>query len=69
MNIKEQQRTVYTCSDGKEFINEQEARDHEFDISCEFPDIHDKKDLREWLLKKRNFVLDYIGTLYDPEPD
>lgn len=70
MSIKRQQKTVFTCSDGAEFTDEQKARDYEFDISCVTGDMNlNRKDLREWLLKNKNFVLDYIGTQYDPVPE
>lgn len=76
MTINSARRIVYTCSDGKEFTEEQKARDHEFNITCTVGSMTlNIKDLREWLVKNRNFVLDYIGTQRDPvdgsdyEPD
>ena len=69
MGIKKQKKTVFTCSDGKEFTDEQQAKDHEFHLNCVVGDkCLNRKDLAEWLLKNRNFVLDYIGTQYDPVP-
>lgn len=67
MGIKKEHKTVYTCSDGREFTNEQEAKDWEFDTTCP-PSMSGLKphELRGWLIKNRNFVLDYIGTQYDP---
>lgn len=70
MGIRRQEKTVFTCSDGKEFTDEQKARDYEFDINC--PPSNSglsAKELRGWLLNNRNFVLDYIGTQYDPVPE
>lgn len=70
MGIKKQHKIVYTCSDGTEFTNEQDARDYEFDTKC--PPSNSglrPKELRHWLTSNRNFVLDYIGTEYDPAPE
>ena len=70
MGIKRQQKTVFTCSDGTEFTDEQKARAYEFDLNCVVGDMNlNRRDLRLWLLRNRNFVLDYIGTQYDPAPD
>lgn len=70
MKLKSEKRTVYYASDDKEFTNYQEALDYEFDISCP-PSTSglNAKELRKWLKANRNFVLDYIGTQYDPEAD
>ncbi len=71
MAIKEQKKTVYTCSDGKEFTSHTDTKDHEFHINCIVGDLtlNNVKDLRVWLLNNKNFILDYIGTQYDPEED
>lgn len=70
MRIKKEHKTVYTCSDGKEFTDEHQAKDWEFLLNCVVGDMAlNRKDLREWLLKNRNIVLDYIGTQYDPEAE
>ena len=75
MAIKKENKTVYTCSDGTCFDDENKAKDHEFDIcrgygySLETPDGDDihPSILRRWLTRNRKRVLDYIGTEYDPE--
>lgn len=70
MKIKQEKKTVYTTSDGREFTNHQEALDYEFDISCPSSSSGlNAKELRTWLKANRNFVLDYIGTQYDPEAE
>ncbi len=70
MGIKEQKKTVYTCSDGREFTSHTDAKDHEFDINYKADFISsDPVALRKWLNAHKNFVLDYIGTQYDPEED
>ena len=67
MRIKESKKTVYTTSDGKEFTNKQAALDYEFDTTCPPSSSGLRpKELRQWLVNNRNFVLDYIGTQYDP---
>lgn len=67
MGIKKQTKTVFTCSDGTEFTDEQKAKDYEFEITCPPGERGIQvSSLRKWLLKNRNFVLDYIGTQYDP---
>jgi len=68
MGIKTSNKTVYTCSDGTEFTDERKAKDHEFDTTC--PPSRSglrAKELREWLLANKNFVLRYIGREFDPE--
>ncbi len=70
MGIKKETKTVYTCSDGKEFTSSSDAKDHEFDITYKADFIAGApKDLRKWLKKHKNLVLDYIGTQYEPLPD
>jgi len=76
MAIKKETKTVYTCSDGTCFDNENKAKDYEFDdwygnITDSLqppigPEI-DPSVLRRWLAHNRNRVLDYLGTEYDPE--
>ena len=72
MGIKTSHKTVYTCSDGTEFTDERKAKDHEFDTTCPQPSNaigFNPKEMREWLLKHKNFVLRYIGREFDPEAE
>ena len=76
MAIKKENKTVYTCSDGTCFDSKNRAKDYEFDYlygniasvirSPDGDEIH-PSIVRRWLDSNRNPVLDYIGTLRDPE--
>lgn len=69
MAIRSEKKTVYTCSDGKEFTDHQKAKDHEFDIGLGGgTGVGTPETVRRWLNENRNRILDYLGTMYDPEP-
>jgi|AntRauTorcE11897_2_1112592.scaffolds.fasta_scaffold124394_1 hypothetical protein len=68
MGIKKENQVVYTCSNGSIFTDENDAKEHEFDTGFKPGSLNTNPDrVRKWLINNKNFVLDYIGTEYDPE--
>ena len=75
MAIKKENKTVYTRSDGTCFDKESTAKDYEFDhwythtpraLESDGDEV-DPVNVRKWLTRNRNRVLDYIGKEYDPD--